>query len=300
LTSWGKKGIDDWNFEDLPERLRVKDKHGLAWELFPALEARADGVDLRLFAHKDQAEASHIKGVRALFMKHFSQDLKFLKKNLTLHPTMKTEAQYFGGLNPIENMIFQSVLDELFLKNIRTRNEYVNALNTLKQEGIHLQGQNKREIVTQLLTVHHEARNEFYQLETSNRRNELILLFLAERRRDLSKLLPEQFISLYDTNKLFDILRYIKALSIRTRRGVVNLEKDRQREKEVLAMTDVLDRLIETLSPDVSPDKRVALEEFYWLLEEYKISVFAQEVKTAVRVSRKMLLEKSKEIQRMI
>ena len=152
----------------------------------------------------------------------------------------------------------------------------------------------------QLLTAHHAARNEFYQLETSNRRNELILLFLAERRRDLSKLLPEQFISLYNTNKLFDILRYIKALSIRTRRGVVNLEKDRQREKDVLAMTDVLDRLIETLSPDVSPDKRVALEEFYWLLEEYKISVFAQEVKTGVRVSRKMLLEKSKEIQRMI
>ena len=73
-----------------------------------------------------------------------------------------------------------------------------------------------------------------------------------------------------------------------------------EREKAVVAMTDVLDRLIEALSPDVSHDKRAAVEEFYWLLEEYKISVFAQEVKTAVRVSRKMLLEKSKEIQRMI
>ncbi|MBM4314856.1 MAG: DUF3418 domain-containing protein, partial [Deltaproteobacteria bacterium] len=46
--------------------------------------------------------------------------------------------------------------------------------------------------------------------------------------------------------------------------------------------------------------KRQALEEFGWLIEEYKVSLFAQELKTAVPVSRKRLDALMGEIRRML
>jgi ATP-dependent helicase HrpA len=300
LMSWGKKGILDWDFEDLPERVKVKDKNGLEWELFPALESKPNAVNLKLFMDKDKAYESHKKGVRKLFILHFSKDLKFLKKNLVLPRTMKTGSQYFGGINHIENMIFQSVVDTLFLKDIRTQNEFISLVKTMGREGIHLKGRKKLEIVKQVLSAYYTAVTEINRLEKANHNNDFIIHFLAERREDLSKLVPEHFITLYDTDKLLHLLRYIKAISIRAQRGVVNLEKDRLREKEVLDLQGVLDNLIGHLSPAVSNDKRMATEEFYWLLEEYKISVFAQEVKTAVKISKKKLIEKSKDILRMI
>jgi ATP-dependent helicase HrpA len=300
MTSWGKKGILDWDFDDLPERVKVKDKNQLAWELFPGLESKQNSADLRLFVEKSKADESHKKGVRTLFTLHFSKDLKFLKKNLTISKDMKTESQYFGGIHRIENMLFQSVVDALFLRNIRTRKEFTAIVKTLEQESIHLKGQKKLEIVKQVLKVHYAAREGIHQLEKAHRSNELILQFLSKRRQDLTKLLPEHFINLYDSDRMTHLLRYIKALSIRTQRGVVNLEKDRSREKDVLELNSLLDKLIEGLTPSVSSEKRMAVENFYWMLEEYKISVFAQEVKTSVKVSKKKLIDKSKDILRMI
>jgi ATP-dependent helicase HrpA len=300
LTSWGKKEIQAWDFGDLPERVKLKDKNNLEWELFPALEAKDHAVDLRLFVEKSQADEAHKKGVRKLFMLHFSKELKFLKRNLTLPPSLKQAAQYFGGARPAETMIFQTVVDALFLKDIRTHRDFAARVDALQQQGIHLQGRETLGIVTQVLAAYAAVRTEIHQLEKANRNKDLILRFLAERREDLSKLVPENFITLYAPDKLLHILRYIKALSIRVQRGVVNLEKDRSREKDVLDFNSILADLIAHLSASASDNKRRAVEEFYWLLEEYKISVFAQELKTAVKISKKKLIEASRDIVRMI
>jgi ATP-dependent helicase HrpA len=50
-----------------------------------------------------------------------------------------------------------------------------------------------------------------------------------------------------------------------------------------------LQGLIQTLTPQSSDEKRRAVEDLFWMLEEYKISVFAQEIKTAQPVSAKRL-----------
>jgi ATP-dependent helicase HrpA len=58
--------------------------------------------------------------------------------------------------------------------------------------------------------------------------------------------------------------------------------------------------MIKALSPDASNDKREALEEFFWMIEEYKVSIFAQELKTAFPVSVKRLEKKLAQIRRML
>jgi len=58
--------------------------------------------------------------------------------------------------------------------------------------------------------------------------------------------------------------------------------------------------LVTSLTPSASPEKRDAVEALFWLIEEYKVSVFAQELKTPVKISQKRLEEKINDIQRMI
>jgi ATP-dependent helicase HrpA len=89
-------------------------------------------------------------------------------------------------------------------------------------------------------------------------------------------------------------------LTIRARRAPVDFEKDQAKAAEVGTFADGLSRLLKTLSPAVSAEKRQAIEDYFWMLEEYKVSVFAQELKTAIPISAKRLQNKLKQIERMV
>ena len=88
--------------------------------------------------------------------------------------------------------------------------------------------------------------------------------------------------------------------AIRARRAAVDFEKDRAKSQEIIKFSDGLNQLLKELSPSVSDEKRQAIEAYFWMLEEYKVSVFAQELKTAIPISAKRLELKLKEIGRMV
>jgi ATP-dependent helicase HrpA len=137
-------------------------------------------------------------------------------------------------------------------------------------------------------------------LEITNRSNSYTVNFFRSLREDLSQLVPEIFIQLYDSDRLDHMVRYIRAVTIRAGRGSVSLEKDQTRAEDVKVFSERLADLLETLSPSVSKEKRKAIEDFFWLIQEYKVSLFAQELKTPFPVSKNRLKKKLSEIERMI
>ena len=139
-----------------------------------------------------------------------------------------------------------------------------------------------------------------YEMELQNRNNERITAFLSGLRTSLARLVPDNFLALYDTDRLGHLGRYINALTLRARRALVSFEKDQAKAKEIKVHVDHLNRMLETLSPSTSDEKRKALEEYHWLIEEFRVSLFAQELKTPVKVSGKRLETKRAEIERMV
>ena len=105
---------------------------------------------------------------------------------------------------------------------------------------------------------------------------------------------------LYETARLVHIIRYIKAFSIRGERALINLEKDQAKNALINEYTGRLNSFLQELSPGTTEEKRTKIEEFFWLIEEYKVSIFAQELKTIVPVSRKRLDKMIREIERMV
>ena len=161
-------------------------------------------------------------------------------------------------------------------------------------------GQDLLNKIIPVLTACHETRSVIFNLENANRPGSNFAKFSDGLRNEMPKLVPETFMNLYDSERLTHIARYIKAIGIRAQRASVNFEKDEAKAKKIKIYIEKLDEMLKNLSHLVSEEKKHAIEEYFWLLEEYKVSLFAQELKTACPVSEKKLTKNLKAIERMV
>ena len=138
------------------------------------------------------------------------------------------------------------------------------------------------------------------KLRHANRANKPALDYLEYLRGEMNQLLPSDFLIHYDGEKLTHVMRYLKAIGIRAERGIAHLEKAMGKVKEVNIFSDNLQYMISSGSACVSNERLELIEEYRWMIEEYKVSLFAQELKTAFPVSRKRLEAKRQEIERII
>jgi len=294
--------IKKWDFGDLPDNITITGKHGTKWVVYPGLELEKKdnkSIRLRLFQKRDEAVKSHKKGVAALFTMYFSKDLKFLKKNLILLKEKKNMANYFGGARIFEQRMYESVIKSLFCRNIRTKDAFYSHAKSLSpiilKKGHELLNQ-----IMPVLKAYHETRLAIFNLENANKRGGNTAQFFNGLRNELSRLVPETFMNLYDNERLMHIVRYIKAIGIRAQRASASFEKDEAKAIKLKNYIDRLNEMLKKLSSSVSDEKKQAIEEYFWLIEEYKVSLFAQELKTAFPVSEKKLDKKLKEIERMV
>jgi len=291
--------ITKWDFGDLPDTITITGKHGTKWVVYPGLESENKSIKLRLSRKRDKAVESHKKGVAALFAIYFSKDLKFLKKSLILPKDKKKIANYFGGAKIFEQRLYVSIINRLFCRNIRTEDEFYSYAGSTGPDIIK-KGQELINKILPVLEVYHETRSAICNLENAGKPGSNTAQFFDSIRNELSRLVPERFVDLYNNERLTHITRYIKAIGIRAQRASINFEKDELKAKKLKIYINRLNEILKQLSSSVSEEKKKAIEEYFWLIEEYKVSVFAQELKTALPVSEKKLDKKLKEIERMV
>jgi ATP-dependent helicase HrpA len=298
---WERNGITRWDFGDLPDNVSNDDTLGVGWQAYPALKKSLtddNRVNLRLFQSRDRAIATHKQGVAALYRIHLSADLKFLKKCLALPANAVPFAKYFGGAKQFEKQMMDKIMQTLFSNNVRTeRDFYAHADATAPQ--LIPSGQKLLEQVLPIITVYHQTRIQLDKFQKTHPGIQAAGLY-SELCEDLARLIPQNFIELYDSDRFVNIERYMKAMGIRAQRAAVDFEKDRAKQKEIDPFSKSLNGLLDDLSDCASEEKRSAIEEYFWMIEEFKVSVFAQELKTAFPVSKKRLQDKLKQIERMI
>jgi len=243
--------------------------------------------------------------VEKLYTLRFAKELKFLKRKLKLPSTAKPLADYFGGASEFEKRLYRVLLEELFARNYRNQQAF-EAYAETAGPSIHTCGDSLLAQSIAILKHFHETRSTLHRLEKEhcNLKSDTSLWQLIEQlRTDLDKLVPRNYTSLYDASRLGHIVRYVKAIAIRADRAAVDFEKDRNKAQPLIkflsGLNDLLIELTDT-SVSVSEDKRKAVEDYFWCIEEYKVSIFAQELKTAFPVSGKRLKTMLKGIQRMV
>lgn len=298
--TWELENIDEFPMESIPESIVLDPDEPTGGKAYPALSVEGEKINLRLFKEHLSGSNAHLKGVFQLLHQHFSRELKFLKHNLILPKEVRDTAIYFGGYREVEKELYECTVKSLFERNLRTRKDFDLHVKALNDLGLHTVGIAKRDAVITVLQEYHKTRALLAQLTAANRANPGLLNLLEGMQIQLNQLLPNNFIVLYDIYRLKHIPRYLATFVIRAQRAAVHLEKDRQRWSEIAPFMDRLNELTASLTPQSSVEKRRAVEEFYWMTEEFKVSLFAQEVGTDGPISRKRLTNKLKEIDRMV
>ena len=292
---WEKDALTGWNFGTLPENIELTGKHGVTGYAYPALQVTDGVVNLRLFTHPGEAAASHIQGVAALYDILFSDKLRQLKKNIALGGEVKTWAMNVGNPKQIEESIMNRVRKELFYRLWRTAEEFQNHADAVSTQ-ILPSGQQIVASITPVLKSFAETCDVLQKLMQKNRANAPVLKFLKETQNELHILLPVNFPELYAPDRLANIPRYLKALSIRTQRGSLNLAATEARLNDVAVYVNQLKEIRGSLTAESSAEKKNKIEDLHWMIEEYKVSLFAQELKTPYPVSPKRLHQLIEEI----
>ena len=180
------------------------------------------------------------------------------------------------------------VVDDLFQKTYRTAEAFHARLEELDRDGISGRGQKKRSQLIDLLDTYMALRMKMHSLRKTYAGQHAQVL-LDELELHLKRLMPKNFVQLYDNTRMLRMMRYLQAISLRAERGVVGPDKDRIKSAQIEPFANKLEDIVNELTPQSSLEKRQAIEDFFWLLEEFKISVFAQEIRTAQPVSAKRL-----------
>jgi ATP-dependent helicase HrpA len=222
--------------------------------------------------------------------------VKFLRRQLALPAELAPALRPFGGAKSFENALTDAVIRQIFEADIRS----AAAFASHTRENAPRLFETARECmaaVIPLLEALFETRSELSRLAAADTATAPVFQVMDA---GLDRLVPANFLELYETARFGDIERYVRAVGIRAARAQVDFEKDRAKAAAVAPLSERFQAQLDALHADSSEEKRAALEAFFWMLEEFKVSVFAQELKTAFPVSAKRLTKRLEEIERMV
>ena len=307
---WERTGITTWNFGTLPARITVSENGPVPTYAWPGLADEGDSAGLRLFRTEDLARQATLGGIQKLVELALSKDFAWLHRDLrelnrfdalvtNLCPLDELQESAFTNLKrhilPAE--VFSVLNEDCFQSAVQqTRLQIPGlAIKLVDQVGVILRA--RKEIQQRcgpsptLPTAKPKTLIDLSQLNIATRDDAKPTNVWAE---ELDALLPRNFLTVIPFEQLAHIPRYLKALATRMERAKLNPVKDKERTALVAPYVAKFKALAGT--PPKSAHRHQRLEEFRWLIEEYKVSVFAQELGTACPVSPKRLDEKLKDI----
>ena len=292
---WEKENLTGWDFGRLPEDIELTGKHGVTGFAYPALQAQGETVHLRLFADSREAAASHASGVAALYGIHFADRIKPLKKSLSLGGELKEQAALLGSVRQVERSVLERVKKDLFKRSWRSPEEFMKHAEAV-QPRILSYGQEVISAIAPVLRSFAETHDCLQKMMLKNRSHPAVAKFLQEALAEMRILVPEDFMLRYDFDRLRHLPRYLKALSMRAERGSLNLASTKSKLREAAIYAEKLQEIRDTMNTDASEERQNKTEELRWMIEEYKVSLFAQELKTPYPVSPKRLNQLIQEI----
>jgi ATP-dependent helicase HrpA len=305
VQKWEREGFGAWNFGDLPEKVLIEESAAGPLYGWPGLELEDDQVNIRLFRTPDQSRRSSTTAVRFLLERGLDRDLAWLQKDL----------RALVGLEPLHRNLCTS--QELQIAAFQNAKSYLFSdlpLSGLSESAFKAALESARsrlpglaaklvEQATVILQLRADFIRRYCQPPLQQKREMKTLANLSlvpanpvpggskglDWGSELLELVPPNFLAKTSFERLAHLPRYLKALLTRADRARLNPLKDQERARQLGPYRAALRQL--QADGQNAEAKREKIDQFRWMLEEYKVSLFAQEIGTAFPVSPKRLDE---------
>lgn len=275
----GAARYTDWTFGELPELMEIR-RGAQAMVGFPALIDRATHVEIEVFDEPDVAALRHRAGLRRLVALQLRDLLKLLGKQLPDLQAMSILYLQLGGTaEELRDQITDRAIDRAFLATALPTD--ADAFRRTLAEGRSRLTLVAQEVARSALAVLQEHAAAQRKLKESRPPKEVAEDIASQ----LGRLVGRRFVLDTPWERLAQLPRYLKAVVMRLDKQRLDAARDAERMAEVRPLEQRLTRALAERRG--AADAR--LEEFRWLLEELRVSLFAQELRTPQPVSAKRL-----------
>ena len=298
-TQFERKGIRRWDFDELPEIMEVERAGGRVTG-FPAIVDEGDSVALTLVDTEVEAQRATRAGMRRLFRLALPEQFKFLSRNLTgltemsLRYALLLEDQGARGdkasiTDRLRDELIEATCDRALF--VDTGSEDSGAVRDRKGFEARVSRAKARivEVANELCRLTGEILSQYATLRTRLDEDRFAAWprAVADIRNHLANLLVPRFIVVTPFERLRHYPRYLQAVAMRLDKLASNPDRDANWQQQLTRFWQIyVTRLEQDRLRGVS-DPRV--EEFRWLLEEVRVSLWAQQLKTPYPISFKRL-----------
>ncbi len=268
----------DWSFGDFKDTSELR-RAGQTVTLFNALVDDGDAVSLCAFDTREEAQAAHRKGLIRLFMLALKEQVKFLEKKLTGLQAMAMQFLPFGSQQDLQRQILSVTFERCCLMEAWPGNE--------KEFTVRCKEAKSRLalVAQEIARLAGAVLNEYQQVQKSLQAAKVHAQAVQDMRTQCEWLLGKEWIARVSYERLQHVPRYLKAINVR----IEKLRSNSMRDAQCMAQIQPLLQVWQKLRLAQQDNTDVRLEDFGWLLQELRVSLFAQELKTPVIVSVKRL-----------
>ena len=289
-AEWVKDGLKSWGDgqPDLPARVEVASVSGVPLYGYPGLTAADKTFGVRLYRTRAEAEEETRQGLVVLHELALKDELAWLRRQLQDFRNLADLCHSMGGAAEMQKEAYRHLLDYLF------EAESVLPVTAASIAGAQAQARTRLEGAADRL-VH--GVQELLEMRRT------ILAWprpYSGMADDLERLLPRHFLLHVPFERLPHLCRYLRAVLVRAERADADAGKDASKDAQVRPYQAEVDRLVAEVErgEHVGPVRLSRLQEFRWQVEEFRVSVFAQELGTAHPVSPTRLDRALEEVER--
>jgi len=280
---WNRDGIKKWDFGPLPERVEL-DRFGTTFAAFPGLVDQRSAAGLRLFETVQAAEASTRAGARRLLIIDLTDDVRRL---IHAHPTVERVCvQYatMGSPQLLKASLLELIAERAMgLDRAPRTPEAFETRRRLTQMGLSAAAKEAIDLVDRIMQAFYGS-----QIRLASKQPAAWEAAVREIREQLVHMFGAGFLVTTPWKWLQQYPRYLAAIDARIAKlsGPGVAKDERAREEFAPLWRAYLDLAKRGKELGLDPAK---IDEYRWMLEELRVSLFAQELRTVAPVSVKRL-----------
>lgn len=281
-----RSGLATWDFEQLPEKFSRKTGQ-FEVQAYPALIPSEQGVDIRLFDTQSQANNAHRLGITELVKLVIPSPIKHLQQKLPNKAKLGLYFNPFGSVAALINDCVSAAIDAIVISRfeshdqVRSKSQF-NELCEIARANVN----------DDVLAIATELEKGLViaagiQKQLKGKVDFSLVHALSDVKAHLNQLVFPGFVSYLGTKRLSDWQRYVKALANRIDKLKVDVHRDRLNMLQVEKVNQSLERLLD----DYKKQRETPLEliNTRWMIEELRVSLFAQQLGTKYPISVKRI-----------
>jgi ATP-dependent helicase HrpA len=275
-----RTGLKDWTIGSLPRVFTRDDVTA-----YPALTDTGDAVDVRLFETEAQASAAMARGTRRLLVLQVPSGVRSIAGRLSNEQKLAMTRNPYPRLGALLDDCVACAADQVIADAggpVWDADGFARLVATAR-DALPLATARAVDVVAQVLEAAHEADARLEHTTVP-----ALAAALADARAQFAALIYPGFVSETGLPRLPHLVRYLRAISRRLEVAAENPGRDAERMAAVHRVTDAYERAIEQLAADRR--SAAGVQAVRWMIEEFRVSLFAQMLGTSGPVSEKRIL----------